>query len=69
MLVMPSPGASEAVNGVRTDPGDSDSGASQLPSVQVNHQKLMFVCAGCGHEYANPRDLWDCVEEHLGEEI
>ena len=38
-------------------------------NVQINHRKLKFICSGCGNEYANPRDLWDCVEEHLGEGI
>ena len=69
MPLMPRLGESEAGGVVRIAPQDSDSGASQPPSVQVNHRKLKFVCAGCGHEYANPRDLWDCVEEHLGVEI
>ena len=37
-------------------------------NVQVNHRKLKFICSGCGNEYANPRDLLDCVKEHLGGE-
>ena len=57
-------------------PRDPVSSTGQAPDaagtpgsgVQVNHRKLKFICAGCGHEYANPRDLWDCVEERLGEE-
>ena len=32
------------------------------------HRKLKFVCRRCGHEYRDLQDLWECVEEHQGEE-
>ena len=35
----------------------------------VIHRKLKLICSGCGQEYAKLKDLWDCVEEHLGEGI